>query len=95
MRYIVHAYDFTDEQAQERRLAARPQHFERARQLKEEGHFVLGGALLSSQGTMMGSLLLVEFDNENDLQLWLDTEPYVVGRVWEKIDVKPFRQADI
>lgn len=95
MLYVVHAYDYTDEQAPERRLTARPLHFDRARTLKANGHFVLGGALLSPENQMIGSLMVVDFEEEDQLRAWLDTDPYVTGRVWEKIDVKPFRQADI
>ncbi|GAB2792135.1 YciI family protein [Rhabdobacter roseus] len=95
MLYVLHAYDFTDEQALDRRLAARPHHFEGARQLKANGHFVMGGALLSPEGTMIGSMMVVDFEHEQALRQWLDAEPYVTGQVWEKIDIKPFRQADI
>ncbi len=95
MLYVIHAYDYTDEQAPERRLTARPLHFDRARTLKANRHFVLGGALLSPEGQMIGSLMVLDFEEEAQLRAWLDTDPYVTGRVWEKIDVKPFRQADI
>ncbi|WP_234735656.1 YciI family protein [Tellurirhabdus bombi] len=95
MQYVVHAYDFTDEQAYDRRLAARPAHFERARQLKADGHFILGGALLDETGKMIGSMMLVEFDSEENLNNWLQSDPYVVGKVWDRIDVKPFRKADV
>lgn len=95
MLYVVHAYDYTDPQAPERRLAARPLHLDRAKELKTNGHFVLGGALLSPDDRMIGSMMVVDFDNETYLRAWLDTDPYVTGRVWEKIDVKPFRQAAI
>lgn len=95
MHYVIHAYDFTDEQAYERRLAARPAHFEKARQLKAEGHFVLGGALLDEGGKMIGSMMLVDFDSEESLNQWLTSDPYVLGQVWDRIDVKPFRKADV
>ncbi|HEV7347015.1 YciI family protein [Telluribacter sp.] len=93
MLYVIHAYDFTDEQTLERRLAVRPQHLDTARRLKAEGHFVMGGALLSPEDKMIGSLMVVNFEDETSLRQWLDHDPYVQGRVWEKIDVKPFREA--
>ena len=95
MLYVVHAYDYSDEQAPERRLTARPLHLDRARALKASGNFVLGGALLSPDERMIGSMMVMDFDGEPQLRAWLDTDPYVTGRVWEKIDVKPFRQANI
>lgn len=95
MLYVLHAYDYTDEQAPERRLTARPLHLDGARTLKANGHLVLGGALLSPEGRMIGSMMVVDFEEESQVKDWLDTDPYVTGRVWEKIDLKPFRQADV
>lgn len=93
MQYLIHAYDYAD--ALDRRMAARPAHFEGARQLKANGQFILGGALLDPNGNMMGSMLLLEFETEAEFQTWYDNEPYIQGKVWERIDVKPFRKADI
>ncbi len=95
MQYVIHAYDYTDEQALERRMAARPAHFEGVRSLKTNGNFVIGGALLDNKGTMIGSMMVVEFNTEDDLNQWLQQEPYIVGNVWERIDVKPFRRAEV
>ena len=93
MLYVVHAYDGTDPDAPNRRLAVRPSHFDGARRLKAEGHFILGGALLDPEGQMIGSMLLLDFTDETQLQEWLAWEPYVQHKVWELIDIKPFRQA--
>lgn len=95
MQYVLHAYDYTDEQALDRRMAVRPRHFEGARQLKAAGHFILGGALLDAAGKMIGSMMLLDFDSEEQLNDWLRAEVYVTGKVWERIDIKPFRQAEI
>jgi uncharacterized protein YciI len=95
MHYLLHAYDFTDDEALERRMAARPFHFEGARRLKAAGHFIVGGALLSPEGKMIGSMMLLDFPSDDDLQAWLEIEPYITGRVWDRIDVKPFLLADV
>ncbi|MGV3559317.1 YciI family protein [Larkinella arboricola] len=95
MQYVLHAYDYTDEQALNRRLAVRTQHLDGARQLKTAGHFILGGALLDAAGKMIGSMMLLDFDSEEQLNNWLQTEVYITGKVWERIDIKPFRQAEI
>jgi len=93
--YVVHAYDGTDPNAPARRMAVRPAHFDGARRLKAEGHFILGGALLDPDGRMIGSMMLLDFANETELQAWLAWEPYVQNKVWERIDIKPFRQAQL
>lgn len=97
MQFLLRAHDFTDEQALERRMAARPAHFETARQLKANGHFVVGGAVLNEAGQMVGSMMVVEFPDEAALQEWLQNDPYVTGRVWnpETIDIRPFRVAQL
>lgn len=95
VQYVVHAYDFTDSGALARRMAIRPDHLDGVRTLRSKGQFHLGGALLNEEGQMMGSMMLVEFDTPGELQDWLDIEPYIVHQVWERWDIKPFRQADV
>ena len=95
MQYVIHAYDYTDDQAHDRRLAVRLKHFDGARQLKSAGHFILGGALLDPDGKMIGSMMLLDFDSAQQLNDWLQTEVYILGKVWERVDIKPFRQAAI
>lgn len=95
MLYVVHAYDHTDPEALDRRMAVRPAHFDGAGRLKEAGHFVLGGALLNPDGQMIGSMMLLDFTDEAQLQEWLSWEPYVQKGIWDRIDIKPFRQANV
>lgn len=95
MQYVIHAYDATDEQAFDRRMLARPAHFDGARVLKANNQFIIGGALLDADGRMIGSMMVVDFDTEEQLNQWLQNEPYVTGQVWERIDVKPFRRAEV
>lgn len=95
MQYVVHAYDPTDEEALMRRMAVRERHLAGVRQMKKAGTFHLGGALLDEEGRMIGSMMLVEFDSPEKLQAWLDVEPYVQEGIWERIDIKPFRRAEV
>jgi len=95
MLYVLHAYDYTDEGALDRRLAVRQAHLEGVGVLKANGHFILGGALLDGAGKMIGSMMVIDFESEAQLNEWLPNDPYVMGRVWERIDVKPFRKAEV
>ena len=95
MRYVIHAYDHTDADALDRRMQVRTDHLAFIRQLKTAGRFIFGGALLDSDGKMIGSMLLLDMESEVQLQDYLRTDPYIVQGVWDKIDVKPFRQADV
>lgn len=94
-QYIMHAWDATDENALERRMSVRPAHFDNARKLKANGNFVIGGAMLSDEGKMIGSTMVLQFETKEQLQQWLDTEPYITGKVWEKMDLRPFKVADV
>lgn len=94
-QYIMHAWDGTDEEALERRMSIRPAHFDNARKLKANGNFIIGGAMLNDEGKMIGSTMVLQFETKEQLQHWLDTEPYITGRVWEKMDLRPFKVADV
>lgn len=95
MLYIVHAYDHTDAGALDRRLSVRPSHLDYVRELKDKGQFRLGGALLDTDGRMIGSMLLLDLETEAQLETYLKSDPYIVQGIWDKIDVKPFRQAEV
>ena len=91
----MHAWDGKDEKALERRMNNRPAHFENARKLKADGHFILGGAMLNEEGKMIGSTMVMQFETDEQLQHWLNTEPYITGSVWERMDLRPFKVADV
>ena len=94
-QYIVTAYDHTDEGAFERRKGVRPHHLDGAKSLKESGNYVIGGALLNDNGDMIGSVMILQFENEEELSAWQQSEPYITQKVWETVDVKPFRVANV
>ncbi len=94
-QYLITALDFTDETALERRLAAREQHLAGAKKLKAGNNLIIAGAMLNDEGKMTGSTMIVQFENRGDLDNWLENDPYVKGKVWEKIDVKSFRVANV
>jgi GNAT superfamily N-acetyltransferase len=55
------------------------------------GSMLYGGALLDDQEKMIGSVLVLDFPTRQELDAWLKIEPYVLGDVWRRIDVQPFR----
>ena len=93
MQFLVTAYDGTDPDAPARRQAVREAHLAGARQLTEQGRFLIGGAILDDDGRMIGSCVIADFPDRAALDEWLDNDPYVTGDVWRKIDVRPFRAA--
>lgn len=94
-QYLVTAYDHTDEGALKRRMDVRPHHLDGAKALKANGNYVMGGAMLSEEGKMMGSIMILQFEDEEQLEAWKQSEIYIIGKVWETVDIKPFRVADV
>jgi len=94
-QYLITSYDYTDADALERRLAARPAHLEGAHQLRQTGNLLFGGAILNDDDQMIGSMMVVQFESLDTLNAWKEQDPYVTGGVWEKVEIKPFRQAGV
>jgi uncharacterized protein len=93
MQWLIIARDGRDEHASERRLAARPAHLENAAKLQAAGHLLVGGALVDDGGRMIGSAAVAQFATRDELDRWLQTDPYVTGGVWRDIEVLPYRVA--
>jgi uncharacterized protein len=93
MEFLVVARDGTDEGALERRQGTRPTHLDSIQPLVDSGNVLVGGAILSDTGDMVGSMLLVEFPGREDVDAWLARDPYVTNGVWREIEVHPFRTA--
>jgi uncharacterized protein YciI len=95
MQFLLLAYDGTDSGAPERRLRVRQEHLGKISTMKRSGEFLFGGAILNDEGKMIGSMVLYEFPDRATLDKRLEDEPYITERVWEKIEIKPFRLAKI
>jgi len=94
-QFLILAEDFKDPDALSRRLSVREEHLKRVRREKAEGRFIIGGAKLNEQGNMHGSMLVVQLENEEAVRQWISEDPYFTGRVWDKIEILPFRVADV
>lgn len=79
MQYLVIAYDHDD--ALDRRLEVREAHVLGARKLMDEGKIISAGALIEDD-VMVGSTLLVDFETDEEIDEWLENEPYVQNNVW-------------
>jgi hypothetical protein len=92
-QYVIIAYDGIDSDALERRNKVRPFHLAGAKKLKENNQFITGGAILNDDDQMTGSVMIVQFETEEEFNQWYKNEPYIKEGVWQKIEVKPFRVA--
>ena len=94
-QFIIIAHDYKDNDALNRRLAARPAHLERMKEEKVKGAFITGGAKLNEAGNMFGSMLIVNLPNKKAVEAWIAADPYVTSNVWETVEITPFRIADV
>lgn len=84
MYYLIIARDHPD--GFERRLQNRADHLVGAETLKKEGKLLYGVAILE-KGQMKGSVMVMNFANEAELEKWKASEPYVTGNVWDRIEI--------
>jgi len=88
MQFIVLGYDGTDDKALERRLAAREAHLKLAKEMFGDEKWLYAAAILDDSGKMIGSMIVCDFPSRHELEeQWLIGEPYVIGRVWQRIEV--------
>lgn len=97
MFYVIYGTDV--EHSLEQRLAARPRHLERLRQLQDEGRLLVAGLLPAIDADdpgpagFTGTLVIAEFDNRDQAESWAASDPYVMAGVFARLEVKPFSQA--
>lgn len=94
-QFLIIAEDYKDTDALNRRLAVRKEHLKRMREEKAAGRFIIGGAKLNTDGKMHGSMLIVELESEAAVWQWLNKDVYVTGKVWERIQIFPFKIAEV
>jgi uncharacterized protein YciI len=94
-QYLVTGYDFHDDAALERRMNVRPDHINGVKALKQAGSYVIGGAILNEDGKMIGSTMIVQFESEDALNSWKENEVYITRKIWETVDIQPFKVAEV
>ena len=85
MQFLIRAYD--GEGKLDKRMEVRPRHLEGMKKLSD--HIVSAGGLLDEEGKMKGSALIMDFESRQELDEYIANEPYVLEKVWEKIEVEP------
>jgi uncharacterized protein YciI len=96
MWYAIVGIDVTD--SLDRRKSARTEHLQRLETLKSEGRLLLAGPFPAIDAEdpgpagFDGSLVVAEFDSLEAARAWADADPYVEAGVYERVDVRPFKQ---
>lgn len=87
MQFIIKAYDGRDEGALERRMAARAEHLENIKKVKEKGSVVCAGGIIEN-GKPVGSFLIMDFAEKELFDDYLASEPYIKHGVWKDVQVE-------
>ena len=96
MLYAIIAQDV--ENSLEKRLATRPAHLERLNTMLDQGRIILAGphpAIDSEdpgEAGFTGSLIVAEFESQEDAEAWADNDPYNKAGVYASVTVKPFKK---
>ncbi|MDH5391588.1 MAG: YciI family protein [Gammaproteobacteria bacterium] len=96
MLYAILATDV--ENSLSNRLAARPAHLQRLQQLQNQGRLIIAGphpAIDSDdpgEAGFSGSLIVAEFESQQDAQTWADADPYNTAGVYAQVIVKAFKK---
>ena len=96
MYYAIISEDI--ENSLEKRLAARPDHVKRLKDLANHGRLLVAGPHPAIDNEdpgaagFTGSLVIAEFDNLESAQHWADTDPYMTAGVYAKVIVKPYKK---
>ena len=90
MQYLVIAYD--NENSLDKRMEARAAHVESTQKLMAEGKIITACAMIEEE-EMVGSTVVTNFENDEELNDWLDNEPYVKSGVWnmDEIQIVPVK----
>ncbi|MBP5302725.1 MAG: hypothetical protein J6Y88_05705 [Bacteroidales bacterium] len=84
MQFIIRAYD--GEGKLGRRIEVRARHFANIERISR--HVICAGAIRDEAGQMIGSMLVMDFRDREELDEYLANEPYAQEHVWETIEIE-------
>ena len=96
MLYSIFAYDVPN--SLPLRSKARPAHVARLKELNEGNRLVLAGpnpavdSIEPGEAGFTGSLIVADFKSLKCAEEWAANDPYVEAGVYERVEVKPFKQ---
>ncbi|WP_413874767.1 YciI family protein [Albidovulum sp.] len=93
MLYTLTAFDKPGEEARANRARLRLQHMDNLYRLHQAGQLLDGGAYVDDAGNMNGSILLLSFADEAELQAYRHSEVFI-DDVWGEVTLTPFRRID-
>ena len=89
MLFVITAFDRPG--ALERRLQVRPAHLDYLK--SQSARIKVGGPLLNDREQPVGSLLIIEADDQNAAEAFADGDPYRKQGVFERVEIRAWRAA--
>ena len=86
MLFVIIGYDGPEGEA--KRKIHRPAHLANLKPLDEQRRVILAGPLTDKAG----SLLVLDFETQEEAERFAHTDPYTVQGVFERVEVHPFMQ---
>ncbi|MBH0179035.1 MAG: hypothetical protein HP491_14535 [Nitrospira sp.] len=86
MIFVIIGYDGPDGEV--KRKVHRPAHLANLKPLDEQGRVILAGPLTDKTG----SLLVLDFETQEEAERFAHNDPYTVHGIFERIEVHPFMQ---
>jgi hypothetical protein len=88
---IMRMGETNNPEIQRKRAELRDQHLTRAAKFRDEGHVIIGGAVLAEDGTPAGSAAIARFDTRAEVDAWLNDDPWTKAGVWTDFEIIPFK----
>jgi uncharacterized protein YciI len=88
MQYVAICID--KENSENLRLENRGDHIAHLKKVKD--NMLLAGPFLTDAGRMCGSLLVFNGMKLEEIETWLEEDPYAKAGLFASVEVKPFKQ---
>ena len=86
MQFIITAHD--GENMYEKRMTIRQRHLDNIAKLMEQRHILCAGGILDADGKLAGSALVMDFEDREQLDEYLRSEPYMTEKVWAAVVIE-------
>jgi uncharacterized protein len=93
--YLILAQDYIGPDALSHRMSVRPRHLEFMKSFKDAGKYIVGGARLNAHDQMAGSMVVLDFEDQAEIEAYVSAEPYIQEKVWEHYSIEPFKIAHV
>jgi|GEM_PF-1921786 len=89
MYFLVTGHDYKDEDSLNRRMKARGEHMAGIEAMLKDKTLLMACAMVNEDDQMCGSTMILDMENREAVDRYLDQEAYILQKVWERVEVTP------